>query len=54
MATFVYRCPNTGLQVQGWVAEEIPDDEQDSFESVSCITCGRVTGRVRGDTKDQG
>jgi hypothetical protein len=21
MATFLYRCPNTGLNVQGWVAD---------------------------------
>ena len=24
MATLVYRCPNPGLNVQGWSADEIP------------------------------
>ena len=34
MAIFLYRCPNTGQQVQGWIAddptEDDPDDDTDT------------------------
>jgi DNA-directed RNA polymerase subunit RPC12/RpoP len=36
MGAFVYRCPNTGFRVQGWVE----DDE--SEDSVVCHACGRL------------
>jgi hypothetical protein len=41
MAPFLYRCPNTGLRVQGWSAEEMPADEG-TYETVSCIACQQV------------
>ena len=25
--TFLYRCPNTGQNVQGWSADEVTDDD---------------------------
>ena len=25
--TFLYRCPNTGQNVQGWSADEVADDD---------------------------
>ena len=37
--TFAFRCPNTGLNVQGWSAEEIPD-EQDTQQTITCAACG--------------
>jgi hypothetical protein len=40
MATFLYRCPNTGLNVQGWSADEVPSSE--TYEVVTCLACGRV------------
>jgi hypothetical protein len=52
MATFVFRCPNTGLNVQGWSADA-PADE-DEFELVTCSACTRVhlvnpkTGKTLG------
>jgi hypothetical protein len=58
MATFVFRCPNTGLRVQGWSADDIPD-EPHSYESVPCTACGqlhfvnRSTGRALGDISDE-
>jgi hypothetical protein len=58
METFVFRCPNTGRNVQGWSAEEIRDDAPDCYESVSCTACGqlhfvkRATGKVLGDRED--
>ena len=54
MAPFLYRCPNTGLNVQGFTA----DDPTDSFEAVTCLACTRVhvvnprTGKVLGADED--
>jgi hypothetical protein len=53
MAPFLYRCPNTGLDVQGFTVEEVRDDAE-TFEAVICTACSRVhlvnpkTGRVLG------
>ena len=55
MVPFLYRCPNTGLKVQGWSADEITEDEADTYETVTCTACGqlhlvnRESGRVLGD-----
>jgi hypothetical protein len=40
MTTFLYRCPNTGFQVQGYSPEQISDE--DRYESVTCLVCKRV------------
>jgi hypothetical protein len=51
MPTFLYRCPNTGLNVQGWVSDD-PSPDDDSFRAVTCTACTRVhlvnpkTGKV--------
>jgi hypothetical protein len=53
MPPFVYRCPNTGLNVQGFSAEEVLADDE-SFETLTCLACRQVhlvnptTGRVLG------
>jgi len=53
----VYRCPRTGLMVQGWVADE-PMSGGESYESVTCTACGRVhlinpkTGKILESTKE--
>ena len=53
MAPFVYRCPNTGLRIQAWAAEEVTEDE-DAYEPVTCVMCQQVhlvnavTGKVLG------
>ena len=58
IAPFIYRCPNTGMKVQGWVADEPTDDGADTYESVSCLVCTRVhlvnpkTGKVIGETDE--
>ncbi|MFZ0841945.1 MAG: hypothetical protein WAM77_31245, partial [Xanthobacteraceae bacterium] len=58
MATFVFRCPNTALRVQGWSAEEIRDGQPDSYESITCTACGqlhfvnRTTGRALGEPRE--
>jgi hypothetical protein len=53
MPPFLYRCPNTGYRVQGFVAEEVSDDSE-AYEAVTCNVCQRVhlvnpsTGKVLG------
>jgi hypothetical protein len=53
MAPFLYRCPNTGHNVQAWVAEEVPPDNE-IFQTLTCIACLQVhlvnpaTGKVLG------
>ena len=56
MPTFLYRCPNTGYRVQGFVAQDVSDNSQ-SYEAITCIVCQRVhlvnpaTGKVVGEGK---
>jgi hypothetical protein len=55
MPRFLYRCPNTGSRVQGFVAEEIPND---TYEPVTCVACRQVhfvnpaTGKVLGEDNE--
>jgi len=55
MAPFIYRCPATGLNVQGWFADEVVPNENETYESVKCLACSqlhlvnRSTGRPLGD-----
>jgi hypothetical protein len=54
VATFLYRCPDTVLTVQGWVADDPTESEVETYEAVSCLACSRVhivspkTGKVLG------
>jgi hypothetical protein len=54
MPPFMYRCPNTGNLVQGFVAEEMSGDAS-SIEAVTCLMCLQVhyvnpaTGKVLGE-----
>ena len=60
MADFVFRCPATGFNVQGYVPGETSDDEN-AYEAVECLMCKRVhlvnpaTGKVVGgnDKRDR-
>ncbi len=53
MALFLYRCPNTGLNVQGFTADD-PTEEDTGYKIMSCTACARVhsvnpkTGKVLG------
>jgi len=55
---FVYRCPNTARNVQGFVAEEL-DDDVETYQAIECIACTRVhlvdpkTGKVLGGKNDK-
>ena len=57
MVPFIYRCPTTGLNVQGLSADAVPADAE-TYESVTCPVCTRVhlvnraTGRTLGDDDD--
>lgn len=58
MAAFIYRCPNTGMNVQGWIADEPTTDEEEAFEPVNCTVCACLhlvnpkTGKVLGAGED--
>ena len=56
--TFLYRCPNTGQNVQAWFADEVTPYDDNSYQSFQCIACSRVhlvnvkTGKVLGAEDD--
>jgi hypothetical protein len=58
MGPFIYRCPATGLSVQGWIADDPTEGEAETYEAVTCTACTRVhlvnpeTGRVLGTDED--
>jgi hypothetical protein len=39
---FIYRCPNTGLKVQGWIAEDPTERPAENYQPVMCTACARV------------
>lgn len=53
MPSFLFCRPNTGLSVQGWIADD--PDERDDYEAVTCLACQKVhivspkTGKVVGE-----
>lgn len=58
MGPFLYRCPNTGLNIQGWVADDPTERGDETYEAVTCAACSRVhlvnpaTRRVLGNDDD--
>ena len=54
MPPFLYRCPITGFNVQGWVADDPTEGGDETFVPVNCVVCTRVhlvnpkTGKVIG------
>lgn len=58
IAPFVYRCPTTGLRVQGWSADEEGPKDGDAYQPATCLACQRVhlvnpaTGKVIGEEDD--
>jgi hypothetical protein len=58
MATFLYRCPNTGMRVQGWVADDPTERPDNSYDAVTCVACTQMhlvnpkTGKVLGQDDD--
>ncbi|MCC7348729.1 MAG: hypothetical protein IT538_15170 [Variibacter sp.] len=41
MATLLFKCPATGLTVQGWFSDEVSAD-QDTYEAISCPACSHL------------
>ncbi len=58
MPPFIFRCPNTGMNVQGWIADDPTEGKANSYESIACTICMQVhlvnpkTGKVLGRDKD--
>jgi hypothetical protein len=42
MAAFIYRCPVTGYNVQGFVADDPIKGAGDVFRPVTCTVCAQV------------
>ena len=42
MVTFLYRCPTTGFQVQGWSPKDDAAIEANTYEGIACSACGLV------------
>jgi hypothetical protein len=38
MTPFLDRCPNSGYQVQGFVAEDVSDDPE-NCQTITCFAC---------------
>jgi hypothetical protein len=55
MAPFLYRCPNTGLNVQGWFADDASRDDNEVYENLACTRTrliNRSIGKVLGDSDE--
>ena len=58
MAAFIYRCPTTRRNVQGWFADDVPANEDEAYDSLKCTACNRMhfvnrlTGKALGDDGD--
>ena len=52
---YFFRCPITGSDVQGFLVEEAPSDDPNSYTPVRCLTCGQMhlvnlrTGKTVGE-----
>jgi hypothetical protein len=58
MGAILYRCPIAGVQVQGWLADDAPENGKgEIYQSMACLACRRLhlvncrTGRILGDDK---
>jgi hypothetical protein len=58
MATFIFRCPSTDQNVQGYLSSEELSEHGDGYFAVRCTACRRahlvnpLTGTVLGSTGD--
>jgi hypothetical protein len=59
MATIVFRCPNMGVHVQGWFADDGSENGGEVYDSITCNACRQVhlvnkaTGKVLGGDDDE-
>jgi hypothetical protein len=48
MASFIYRCPATGQDVQAWIADDAPAKERNVYETVNVLPArGRTSSTSR-------
>ena len=58
-APLLYRCPNTGDNVQAWAADDPEDDNLTYVVQVTCLAYAQAhlvnpkTGKVLGDDQDE-
>jgi hypothetical protein len=58
MTPFLFRCPNTGFNVQGWIAETVENGVAERYESVTCLACQQLhlvnpkTGKTLGENDE--
>jgi hypothetical protein len=48
--TFLFRCPNNGYRVQGFVAEEDFSDDAEDYQAVTCLAIPETSQVVVGST----
>lgn len=59
MPTLLYQCPKMRMGVQTWLATDPSRHENDGYESITCIVCGRMhlvdrrTGKVVSENDDE-
>jgi len=59
MPAFLYRCPYTGMNVQGWVADDPTANDDSRYVPVTCLACRQLhlvnpkTGKVIGAENDK-
>lgn len=58
MHSFLYRCPNSGVHIQAWAADDTGEPSSgDEYVGLSCPLCTRThlvnpkTGHVLGENK---
>ena len=42
MGNVIFKCPHTGLNVQHWLGDSVPEDQSSTYESVICQACNRL------------
>jgi hypothetical protein len=58
MGAFIFRCPATGRNVQGWFADDVSGNEGETYESVTCLACqqvhllSRLTGKLLANDEE--
>jgi hypothetical protein len=60
MGATLFRCPNTGLSVQGWFADDGSENGSNgTYEMVSCLACAQMhfvnpkTGKTLGVEEEE-
>ena len=52
----IFLCPNMGVPVQGWFADDGAENGGETYEGVTCLACRRVhmvnprTGKILGQS----